>query len=124
MPAFPPEQFPVIAAGLLPADARVLAPDKYGGYLIYRFDGKLKVFFDGRSDFYGSGFMKSYIRLIEVRPGWREQLNAVEVYARFAARRLRPGTRAARTRLDRVVPGRYRGAAATREGLIWTVENC
>ena len=52
-------------------EARNLAPDKYGVYLIYRFDGRRKVFFDGRSDFYGAGFMKEYIRLIEVRPGWR-----------------------------------------------------
>lgn len=76
---FPLDQFPVYAAGeltLLPSNARLFAPDKYGGYLIYRFNGRFKVFFDGRSDFYGSGFMKQYIRLIEVRPGWREQLNA------------------------------------------------
>lgn len=69
--------FPVYAAGelkLLPAGIRVLAPDKYGGYLIYRFNGRPKVFFDGRSDFYGSGFMKQYIRLLEVRPGWRDLL--------------------------------------------------
>ncbi len=74
---FPPDQFPVIAAGelaSLPPNARLLAPDKYGGYLIYRFDGRLKVFFDGRSDLYGSVFMKDYLRLVEVRPGWREQL--------------------------------------------------
>lgn len=72
---FPPDQFPVAAAAAvekLPADARLLAPDKFGGYLIYRFEGRRKVFMDGRSDFYGVEFMKNYIRLIEVRPGWRE----------------------------------------------------
>jgi hypothetical protein len=70
---FPSKEFPVAAAAAveaLPDDARLLAPDKYGGYLIYRFRGKRKVFFDGRSDFYGVAFMKDYIRLIEVRPGW------------------------------------------------------
>ncbi|MCZ2151277.1 MAG: hypothetical protein LC126_26325 [Bryobacterales bacterium] len=70
---FPPKEFPVAAAAAvetLPEDARLLAPDKYGGYLIYRFGGKRKVFFDGRSDFYGVAFMKDYIRLIEARPGW------------------------------------------------------
>ncbi len=74
---FPPDEFPVKAASAveaLPADARILAPDKYGGYLIYRFAGQRKVFFDGRSDFYGVDYMKSYIRLVEVRPGWREQV--------------------------------------------------
>lgn len=74
---FPPDQFPVTAANeltLLPQNIRLLAPDKYGGYLIFRFVGQRKVFFDGRSDFYGSAFMKQYIRLVEVRPGWQEQL--------------------------------------------------
>ena len=74
---FPPDQFPVAAASAidkLPVDARILAPDKFGGYLICRFDGRRKVFFDGRSDFYGADFMRQYIRLIEVRPGWRDQL--------------------------------------------------
>jgi hypothetical protein len=72
---FSTTEFPVYAAGeltLLPPDIRLLAPDKYGGYLIYRFSGTRKVFFDGRSDFYGSAFMKQYIRLVEVRPGWKE----------------------------------------------------
>jgi hypothetical protein len=76
---FPPEEFPVQAAAAvekLPGEARLLAPDKYGGYLIYRFGGRRKVFFDGRSDFYGSDFMKQYIRLIEVRPGWSDQVDS------------------------------------------------
>jgi len=74
---FPPEEFPTAAAAAvekLPQEARLLAPDKYGGYLIYRFQGKRKVFFDGRSDFYGAKFMKDYIRLMQVRPGWKQQL--------------------------------------------------
>jgi hypothetical protein len=69
---FPPDQFPVAAAERVPAEARLLAPDMYGGYLIYRFNGERKVFFDGRSDFYGLDFMKDYLKLVEVRPGWRE----------------------------------------------------
>ena len=73
---FPPDQFPVQSAALLPAlpqPVRLFAPDKFGGYLIHRFHGTIPVFFDGRSDFYGSGFMKDYIRIVEVRPGWREK---------------------------------------------------
>jgi hypothetical protein len=75
-PAFPADQFPVAAAGAvaeLPSDARVFSSDKFGGYLIYRFAGERKVFFDGRSDFYGAEFLKSYSRLVQARPGWREQ---------------------------------------------------
>ncbi len=72
---FPSDQFPVAsvdAVSKLPAQARLLAPDKFAGYLIYQFNGERKVFFDGRSDFYGAPFMKEYVRLVEVRPGWRE----------------------------------------------------
>jgi hypothetical protein len=74
---FDQAQFPVKAAeavAALPAGARLYAPDKFGGYLIYRFAGRRKVFFDGRSDFYGAGFMKEYIKIAEARPGWREAL--------------------------------------------------
>ena len=70
--AFPPDQFPVAAYAHIPAGARLFAPDKFGGYLIYRSNGELKVFFDGRSDFYGADFLKKYQRLVQVRPGWRE----------------------------------------------------
>ncbi len=74
--SFPPEQFPVDAANHLPASTpRLLAPDLYGGYLIYRFAGQRPVFFDGRSDFYGLAFMRRYIDLVEVRPGWTTQLD-------------------------------------------------
>ena len=75
---FPASEFPVAAAAQLPSlapelfrgEGRLLAPDKFGGYLIYRFQGRLKVFFDGRSDFYGSGFLDEWRRLAQVRPGW------------------------------------------------------
>lgn len=67
---FPVKEFPVAAAAHLPAGGRLFAPDKYGGYLIYRFDGARKVFFDGRSDYYGAAFLKEYVDLVEVRPGW------------------------------------------------------
>ena len=43
----------------------------YGGYLIYCFAGARKVYFDGRSDFYGADFLKQYMVLIEARPGWQ-----------------------------------------------------
>ena len=75
---FPPDQFPVAAAAeveKLPSTARILAPDKFGGYLIYRFHGARKVFFDGRSDLYGSDFLKQYARLTQLRPGWRAQID-------------------------------------------------
>jgi hypothetical protein len=72
---FPPDQFPVAAyahVAQLPFGARLFAPDKFGGYLIYRYAGSRKVFFDGRSDLYGAEFLKEYGRMVQVRPGWRE----------------------------------------------------
>ena len=71
---FPPADFPVAASNAidsLPQNARILAPDKFGGYLIYRFDGRRKVFFDGRSDLYGAAFLKECARLLQARPGWQ-----------------------------------------------------
>jgi hypothetical protein len=76
---FPPDQFPVAASSAvdaLPSTARILAPDKFGGYLIYRFQPQRKVFFDGRSDLYGADFLKQYARLVQVRPGWRQILDS------------------------------------------------
>jgi hypothetical protein len=72
---FPATTFPVAAAHVveqLPADARILSSDSYGGYLIYRFAGSRKVFFDGRSDFYGADFLDRYFVLSAARPGWRD----------------------------------------------------
>lgn len=72
---FPADQFPVAAYSHLAPGGRLFAPDKYGGYLIYRSNGARKVFFDGRSDFYGAEFLKQYGRLVQVRPGWQEYWN-------------------------------------------------
>jgi hypothetical protein len=79
-PGFSEKTFPVQAANMLeklPRDIRLLAPDTYGGYLIYRFNGERKVFFDGRSDFYGAAFLKDYIDLVDVKPGWREKVEKI-----------------------------------------------
>ncbi len=74
---FPRTEFPIeasTAVAKLPAETRLLASDKFGGYLIYRFAGSRKVFFDGRSDLYGAPFVKEYASLTQLRPGWRATL--------------------------------------------------
>jgi hypothetical protein len=76
---FPPATFPLAASEAvdqLPTGARILTSDSYGGYLIYRFAGARKVYFDGRSDFYGATFLKQYLVLMEARPGWRAIVSA------------------------------------------------
>lgn len=75
---FPASDFPVQASSqlaALPTQARLFAPDKFGGYLIYLFAGSRPVFFDGRSDYYGAAFMKDYIALVQVRPHWLDIWN-------------------------------------------------
>lgn len=73
---FDPKEFPVVLSeriATLPDDARIYASDKFGGYLIYRFAGERKVFFDGRSDYYGAEFMGRYLKIPAAKPGWREE---------------------------------------------------
>ena len=91
----------------IPTGARLFAPDKFGGYLIYRSNGALKVFFDGRSDLYGAEFLKQYARMVQVRPGWRI-LGILRFHARPAARRCalccRPWNRSAGARFTGIKP--------------------
>jgi hypothetical protein len=58
---------------------RVFATDQWGGYLIYRFNGRLKVFIDGRSDFYGQNLLQTYDQVIAIKPGWDGVLNQYDV---------------------------------------------
>ena len=48
----------------------VFAPDSWGGYLIYRLYPQIKVAVDDRHDLYGEQFLKSYLRMMHVEPGW------------------------------------------------------
>jgi hypothetical protein len=75
---FNPKSFPVRIAGRipdLPAGYRLFSSDYFGGYLIYRFNGKVKVFFDGRSDFYGIEHMREYLKVLSGEPGWEQVLD-------------------------------------------------
>ena len=73
---FPPDSFPVRAAAeleKLPVGMRLLAPDKFGGYLIYRFEGRVQVFsLTAAAICMAPRFLKQYARLVQLRPGWQE----------------------------------------------------
>jgi hypothetical protein len=57
------------------ASARVLTKDQWADYLIYRSWPTQKVFFDGRSDFYGPKLFDAYDDMAMGRANWREQMN-------------------------------------------------
>jgi len=74
---FDPKRFPVAAVDYLEKQGvpgPVLSPDIWGGYLIYRLYSSSKVVVDDRHDLYGEEFLKSYLKLVHVEPGWREFL--------------------------------------------------
>jgi hypothetical protein len=52
----------------------VLSPDYWGGYLIYRFYPGMQVVVDDRHDLYGEEFLKSYLKMVHVEPGWQDFL--------------------------------------------------
>jgi len=75
---FDPQRMPVEAVNDLAAKGLkgpVLAPDSWGGYLIYRLYPKEPIVIDDRHDFYGEQTLKSYLKMIRIEPGWEEFLN-------------------------------------------------
>ena len=72
---FPEIKFPVnllakYESTALSSPKRILSSDTWGGYLIYHFDRKHKVFMDGRSDFYGAALGKDYVCLRAACAEW------------------------------------------------------
>jgi hypothetical protein len=53
--------------------------DEIGDYLIYRGYPLYKVFFDGRSDMYGTDMLKEYNKIIDFEPGWEAILDKYRV---------------------------------------------
>ncbi len=58
----------------LAGSGRIFSTDVWGGYLIYRLYPQIRVFVDGRSDFYGPVFDKIYTDVMNVKPGWEAHL--------------------------------------------------
>ncbi len=79
---FSNKKFPIAAADFMEQQGlkgRVFAKDQWGGFLIYRFEGRTKVFADGRSDFYGQDFLETYTQVAEAKPGWDSALKRFDV---------------------------------------------
>lgn len=62
---------------------RVLAPDEWGDYLLYRLYPSQRVFFDGRSDFYGPEVGKQFLALINAGQGWEKLMDEYRIQVAF-----------------------------------------
>jgi hypothetical protein len=79
---FDPKRMPVAAVDYLEKHevlGPVLAPDYWGGYVIYRMYPRIQVAVDDRHDMYGEEFLKSYLRLVHIETGWDNFLREHEV---------------------------------------------
>ena len=77
---FSENRFPVEAVNAIEARGLrepIFSEDYWGGYLIYRLTPQNRVFVDDRHDFYGDAFLKRYLRIIHVEPGWEAALAAM-----------------------------------------------
>lgn len=57
-----------------PQEGNVFNYFPWGGYLLYRFEGRLPVFIDGQTDFYGEALTRRYEQVITLAEGWPEVL--------------------------------------------------
>jgi hypothetical protein len=74
---FDAKRFPVAAVTYLEIQAvpgPLVSPDYWGGYLIYRLYPRVRMVVDDRHDFYGEEYLKSYLKMVHVEPGWEDFL--------------------------------------------------
>jgi hypothetical protein len=74
---FNAKRFPVEAANYIEKQnvhGPIVSPDYWGGYLIYRLYPRARMVVDDRHDFYGEEFLKSYLKMVHVEPGWEDFL--------------------------------------------------
>ncbi len=75
---FDTKEFPAKALASLGASAaqsRIFTYDQWGDFLIYKLYPTSQVFIDGRSDFYGSPFVKKYLDIVNVKYNWQQHLD-------------------------------------------------
>jgi hypothetical protein len=53
----------------------MITTDQWTDYLIYRFYPQMRIYIDGRSDFYGPSLGKEYVRLSYGQYNWRDTVN-------------------------------------------------
>jgi hypothetical protein len=84
---FDAKRFPVAAVNYLETyleaqdvPGPLASPDYWGGYLIYRLYPRVRMVVDDRHDFYGEEFLKSYLKMVHVEPGWEDFLQQYQVH--------------------------------------------
>lgn len=83
-PRFHPRHFPVAAADHLEKSGfsgNVFSTDQWSSYLIYRAFPRVRVFMDGRSDYYGPKLGELYLNLMSVHHTWHQTLDRYGVQA-------------------------------------------
>ena len=78
---YDPAKYPEKALAVLSLPGqRIFADDEWGDYLIYKLSPQgVKVFIDGRSDFYGAKFDQANIDVMNVKYTWAETLDSYRV---------------------------------------------
>ena len=59
--------------------AHVFTSDQWGDDLIYLYQGRQRVFVDGRSDFYRPEVMQDYVSMMNGGPGWKDLLDRYKI---------------------------------------------
>jgi hypothetical protein len=78
---FDPKIFPIAAVAQARKDGlsgRIYSEFIWGGYLLYAWPEQ-KVFIDGGTDHYGTKIVEDHLRLLWLRPGWRDVLRRWDI---------------------------------------------
>ncbi len=83
---FDAKRFPVAAVNYIEArdegvQGPLVSPDDWGGYLIYRLYPRVRMVIDDRHDLYGEQFLKSYLKMVNVEPGWQDFLQQHQAHS-------------------------------------------
>jgi hypothetical protein len=78
---FDTKKFPASAIPVIKAQRarRIFTTDQWSGYLIYQLYPEIRVFVDGRSDFYGGDFGNTCLHTLNARWDWEANLNRFSV---------------------------------------------
>lgn len=79
---FDPKTKPVAAVRFLEQESlpgNMFCNDEFGDYVIYAAWPRYRVFFDGRSDMYGTDRLKEYIKVTNFEEGWEKVLDKYRI---------------------------------------------